>query len=78
MLGIYRKVLLKGSVPTEGALLYCLNLSGILWKRVLAIFIKDPFAVRNMEDHGLFYGLREAEERSSLFHTAGRFHSCIL
>ncbi|MDR7002086.1 TOMM precursor leader peptide-binding protein [Neobacillus niacini] len=25
--------------------------------------LKDPFAVRNMEDHGLLYGLREAEER---------------
>ncbi|MFD1705929.1 TOMM precursor leader peptide-binding protein [Siminovitchia sediminis] len=25
--------------------------------------LKDPFAVRNMEDHGLLYGLQEAEER---------------
>jgi len=25
--------------------------------------LHDPFAVRNMEDHGLLYGLREAEER---------------
>lgn len=25
--------------------------------------LKDPFAVRTMEDHGLLYGLREAEER---------------
>ena len=27
--------------------------------------LKNPFAVRNMEDHGLLYGLREAEERLS-------------
>ncbi|PDG46114.1 bacteriocin biosynthesis protein SagD, partial [Listeria monocytogenes] len=25
--------------------------------------LKDPFGVRNMEDHGLLYGLPEAEER---------------
>ncbi|MCM3584810.1 TOMM precursor leader peptide-binding protein [Mesobacillus maritimus] len=25
--------------------------------------LQDPFAVRNMEDHGMLYGLREAEER---------------
>jgi ribosomal protein S12 methylthiotransferase accessory factor len=25
--------------------------------------LQDPFAVRTMEDHGLLYGLREAEER---------------
>ncbi|MFF2445760.1 TOMM precursor leader peptide-binding protein [Neobacillus sp. NPDC058068] len=25
--------------------------------------LKDPFAVRTMEDHGLLYGLREAEDR---------------
>ncbi|WP_078427656.1 TOMM precursor leader peptide-binding protein [Alkalihalobacterium alkalinitrilicum] len=29
------------------------------YKRML----KDPFAVRTMEDHGMLYGLREAEER---------------
>jgi len=27
--------------------------------------LKNPFAVRNMEDHGLLYGLQEAEERLS-------------
>ncbi|MFB9762722.1 TOMM precursor leader peptide-binding protein [Ectobacillus funiculus] len=27
--------------------------------------LKDPFAVRSMEDHGLLYGLREAEDRLS-------------
>ncbi|OIK15762.1 bacteriocin biosynthesis protein SagD [Bacillus sp. MUM 116] len=27
--------------------------------------LKDPYAVRTMEDHGLLYGLREAEERLS-------------
>ena len=25
--------------------------------------LQDPFAVRNMEDHGMLYGLQEAEER---------------
>ena len=25
--------------------------------------LKDPFAVRTMEDHGMLYGLQEAEER---------------
>ena len=27
--------------------------------------LQDPFAVRSMEDHGMLYGLREAEERLS-------------